>query len=131
MKSHSFSEHWNSSKNPSKQRRYRKNAPLHIKHRLLSAHLSKELRNTYKIRSFPLRTGDTVMIMRGKFKGMEGKVEKIYMKQLKVSVDTAKITTKKGTKVPLKIRPSALLIKELNLSDNRRAKALEKYGKAR
>lgn len=126
-----FSIHWKSSKNPSKQRKYRKNAPLHIKHKMLAAHLSKDLRNQYKVRALPLRVGDKVKVMRGKFKGTEGKIDKVYLKQLKVSVDSIRVTNKKGTKVAFKIRPSALMITELNLSDNRRVKALNKYGKAR
>ncbi|MBE5728040.1 50S ribosomal protein L24 [Candidatus Parvarchaeota archaeon] len=126
-----FSKHWNGSKSPRKQRKYRANAPLNLKHRMVSAHLSKELRQQYHTRSFPIRKGDTVLVMRGKFKGSEGKVEKVYTKQLRVTVDSAKITSKKGTKIPIKIRPSALLIKELNLSDKLREKSLAKYGKAR
>ncbi len=126
-----FSSHWKSSKNPSKQRKYRNNAPLHIKHKMLAAHLSKELREKYKTRSLPLRVGDKVKIMRGKFKGLEGKVDRVYLKQLKVSVDSVNVTNKKGTRVTFKIRPSALLITELNLSDNKRVEALNKYGKAR
>ncbi|MGC8516378.1 MAG: 50S ribosomal protein L24 [Candidatus Acidifodinimicrobium sp.] len=126
-----FSKHWKGSKSPRKQRKYRANAPLHLKHKMLSAHLSKELRQQYRTRSFPIRKGDTVVIMRGKFKGSEGKIEKVYTKQLRVTVDSAKITSKKGTKIPIKIRPSALLIKELSMSDKLREKGIQKYGKAR
>ncbi|MCW1301797.1 MAG: 50S ribosomal protein L24 [Candidatus Parvarchaeota archaeon] len=126
-----FSKHWVSSRSPRKQRKYRANAPLNIKRRLIAAHLSKELRQQYHIRSFPVRKGDTVVIMRGRFKGSEGKIEKVYTKQLRVTIDSAKITSKKGTKIPIKIRPSALMIKELNMSDKLREKAIERYGKAR
>ena len=128
---HEFSRSWVSSSSPKKQRKYRMNAPLHIKRRMLSAHLSKELRKQYKTRNLPLRKGDTVLIMRGKFKGSEGKVEKIYTKQMMVSVDSAKNTTKKGNKVPLKLRPSLLLIKDINLSDNKRLEKINSYGKTR
>ncbi len=126
-----FSLSWKGSSSPKKQRKYRENAPLNIKRKMLAAHLSKELRSKYKTRNVPLRKGDSVVIMRGKFSGTEGKIEKVFTKQLKVTVDSAKITTKKGNKVPLKLRPSVLLIKDLNLSDKFRAESLEKYGKAR
>jgi ribosomal protein uL24 len=98
---------------------------------MLSGHLSKELRAKYKTRNVVLRKGDSVIIARGKFKGKEGKIDKVYTKQLKVGVDSAKNVTKKGNKVPFKIRPSALIITDLNLSDARRLEKIESYGKTR
>lgn len=126
-----FSINWVSSTSPKKQRKYRSNAPLHIKRKMLSVHLSKELRSKYKTRNVVIRKGDGVVITRGKFKGKEGKIDKVYTKQIKVGVDSAKNITKKGNKVPFKIRPSALIITELNLSDARRLEKIESYGKAR
>ncbi len=126
-----FSRSWISSLSPKKQRKYRKNAPIHLKRPMLSAHLSKDLRNVYKTRNVPVRKGDGVIIMRGKFKGTEGKVDKVYTKQSKVTIDSVKRTTKKGNKVPFKLRPSALLIKELNTTDVWRTDKLKVYGKTR
>lgn len=126
-----FSVNWKSSSSPKKQRKYRNNSPLHIKRRMLAVHLSKDLRSKYGTRNAPVRRGDSVVVMRGKFKGTEGKIDKVFTKQLKVTVDNAKVTTKKGNKIPVKLRPSALMIKDLNLSDKLRASSLEKYGKAR
>ena len=131
MNKDNFSRSWVSSVSPKKQRKYRRNAPLHIKKKMLAAHLSKELRLKYKTRNFALKKGDSVLITRGKFKGQEGKIDKIYTKQLKVSVDSAKNVTKKGNKVPFKIRPSALIITDLNLADVRRVSKIESYGKTR
>lgn len=126
-----FSKHWTGSVSPKKQRKYRMNAPLHIKRQMLSVHLSKELRQVYKTRNVPVKKGDTVVIMRGKFKGTEGKIDRVYTKQLKVSIDSVKRTTKKGNKVPFKLRPSALLIKEINAADNWRMEKLKTYGTTR
>ncbi len=126
-----FSRHWVSSTSPKKQRKYRSNAPLNIKRKMLSSHLSKELRAKYKVRNLVIRRGDSVIITRGKFKGKNGKIDKVYTKQLKVSVDSAKNVTKKGNKVPFKIRASALIITDLNLSDARRLEKVESYGKTR
>ncbi|MCL4399177.1 50S ribosomal protein L24 [Candidatus Parvarchaeota archaeon] len=126
-----FSISWKGSITPKKQRNSRLNAPLHIKRRMLSAHLSKELRKQYNVRNIPVHKGDTVIIMRGRFRGTIGKIEKVYTKQLTVSVDNAKAVTKKGNKVPFKIRPSALMISELDLSDGVRAEKIRSYGKAR
>ena len=43
-----FSESWKSSKQVRKQRKYRYNAPLHIKQKFVNVHLAKELRKKYK-----------------------------------------------------------------------------------
>ncbi|MCL5009374.1 MAG: 50S ribosomal protein L24 [Candidatus Parvarchaeota archaeon] len=126
-----FSKSWVSSSSPRKQRKYRANAPLNLKRRMLSVHLSKELRQKYKTRNVSVKKGDTVMIMRGKFKGQEGKIDKVYTRQEKVTVEGIKAVTKKGNKVPFKIRSSALMIKELNLADTKRNAKVESYGKTR
>jgi large subunit ribosomal protein L24 len=55
-----WSKTWKSSKQPRKQRKYRHNAPLHIKHKFLSASLSKDLKKKYNIRNISLRKGDRV-----------------------------------------------------------------------
>ncbi len=126
-----FSRSWVASKSPRKQRKYRRNAPLNIKKKMLSVHLSKELRAAYKTRNVRVRKGDLVFVMRGKFKGQEGKIDKVYTKQLKVTVEGMKAMTKKGNKVAFKIRPSALMIKELNLTDAKRSAKVGSYGKTR
>jgi len=121
-----WSKKWKSSKQPRKQRKYRINAPLHIKRKFLSAHLSKELREKYKRRAFPLRKGDVVKIMRGKFKGKTAKVEEIDMKRSKVYLEG--ITKEKQSKVKASVPfdPSNLMIIELNLDDKKRREALER-----
>ena len=117
---------WKSSKQPRKQRKYLANAPLHIKRKLMSMNLSKELRKKYQKRSTPLRKKDTVKIMRGKFKGKKGKVMKVILKTQKVEVEGIQIKKQDGSKVNIKLRPSNLQIIELNVEDKKRNKALSK-----
>ncbi|HSQ01903.1 MAG TPA: 50S ribosomal protein L24, partial [Methanobacterium sp.] len=50
---------------PRKQRKFIYKAPLHIRHKLMSVTLSEELREQYGRRSLPVKTGDTVKVMRG------------------------------------------------------------------
>jgi len=121
-----FSKNWKRSKNPKKQRKYRKYAPLHIRHKLVSANLSKELRKKYGRRSISLRKGDVVKIMRGKFKGKIAKVEKVDLKRLKVYLEGISVTKQSGVKKLVPIDPSNLQIVELNLSDKERIKKLKK-----
>ena len=40
-----FSSSWKGSKKPSKQRKYRYGAPLHVRRRFLSVHLTNELKD--------------------------------------------------------------------------------------
>lgn len=116
-----FSKFWKSSKKGRKQRKYLANAPHHIRRNFVSSNLSKELRKRYGKRSFPLRKGDSIRVLRGKFRGKTGKIDRIDLKNLKVSVEGVQLTKKDGTKVNVMLQPSKLQIIELNLEDKERA----------
>lgn len=111
---------WISSRQPRKQRKYRVNAPLHIKSKFMKSHLSKELREKYKVRSVKVRRGDIVKILRGNFKGRTGKVVKVSIKKEKIYVEGIERLKKDGNKVKVPIHPSNLMIIELNLEDKKR-----------
>ncbi|MBI2041013.1 MAG: 50S ribosomal protein L24 [DPANN group archaeon] len=121
-----WSKNWLSSKKPSKQRKYRYNAPLHIRHKMLAAHLNKELRAQHKRRSFPVRKGDKVKIMRGDYKGTIGEVQLVDMKNLKIHVKGAEEKTKAGPVRFYPIEPSNVLLISVDLADKKRAEALGK-----
>ena len=70
-----FSTSWKQSRKSRKQRKYRAKAPIHLKRKFLNANLSKELRTKYKRRNLPLKKGDTILIMRGKFRKKTGKIK--------------------------------------------------------
>ena len=114
-----FSVSWKGSKQARKQRKYRYNAPLHIRQKMISSNLSKELRKKYGRRNIELRKGDKVKVMRGEFKKKEGKIIDVDMKKLKVYVDTVQISKKDGSKINPPIDPSNLQIIEL-VEDRRR-----------
>jgi large subunit ribosomal protein L24 len=113
---------------PKVQRKAFYNAPLHLRHKLVSAHLSRELRDKLGIRSLPVVVGDRVMIMKGDHKGKTGKVVEVDLKGLWVKVEG--ITRKKadGTEVLVKFRPWNLLILDLNLKDKWRRRIIERRG---
>lgn len=115
-----FSKNWKGSTKPKKQRKYSINLPLHLRKKLLSVNLSKELRKKHNKRNIPLRKGDSVQIMRGKFKGKKGKVERVSLKESKIYVEGIQIKKKDGSKVDVPLRHSNLQILELNLEDKRR-----------
>jgi large subunit ribosomal protein L24 len=120
-----WSKKWKSSKKPGKQRKYRYNAPFHIKRKFLSVHLSKELREKYKRRNLQICKGDRVRIMKGKFKDLIGNVEKINLRNCRVFVDSAKIEKADGTKVSYPLKPWNLMLIELNLKDKKRKEKIE------
>ncbi|MEK6844319.1 MAG: 50S ribosomal protein L24 [Nanoarchaeota archaeon] len=117
-----FSTHWLSSKQPRKQRKYRHNAPLHLKHSFLSAHLSKPLREKHGKRSLPLRKGDEVLVMRGNFKRKKAKINSVDLKSSMVTLENIQRTKKDGTKVNVYFHPSKLQIQTLDLEDKKRIK---------
>ncbi len=125
-----FSKTWKASKRPGKQRKYAAKAPLHVKQKLVSANLSKELREKQKVRSLPLRKGDTVKIRRGKFKGKKGKITKVMLNFSKVTVEGIQIKKLDNSKVDVRLQPSNLQIQELNLEDKKRLKNLNKQTKS-
>ncbi len=122
MMKQAFSKSWRRSKSPRKQRKYEANAPLHLRRKFLSINLSRELRKKYGTRNVVVRTGDKVKVLRGKFKGKEGKVLRVDLKKIRVFVEG--ITRKKvdGTEVQVPLHPSNLQIVELNLEDEKRFK---------
>ena len=125
-----WSKSWSSSTQPRKQRKYLFNAPLHIKHRLGSSPLSKELRAEHNVRSVPVRKGDTVKVTTGQFKGKSGKVTKVSLARTRVHVEGAVIKRADGTDAFYPIHPSNLVITKLDLSDNKRAEKLKKMKEA-
>ena len=115
-------------KQPRKQRKRMKFIALR---KGVHAHLSKELREKYGFRSFGLRKGDTVKVMRGKFKGKVGKVESIDLKKQKVFVEGVEIQKADGTKAKVGVHPSNLLITAFDLSDKLRKEKLQMKGEAK
>ncbi|MFH1511164.1 MAG: 50S ribosomal protein L24 [Candidatus Woesearchaeota archaeon] len=115
-----FSVKWTGSKQPRKQRKYRHNAPLHIKRKFIHSHLTKELQKKHKTKSIGVRKGDKVKIMRGQNKGKSGKVERVDTRREKVYITGIEVTRREGSKVLLPIHPSNLIIQELNTEDKTR-----------
>ena len=125
----SFSKSWKSSKKVKKQRKYRYNAPKHIKRKFLSSNLSKGLREKYNTRSFKLKKGDKVKIMRGQFKGKASKVDRVDLKKSKVYLEGIGFDKRDGSKSFYPISPSNLMITELILDDKMRQKAIKRKSK--
>lgn len=124
-----WSRKWVSSRQPRKQRKYVYNAPNHIRHKLLSAHLSKDLRKQFGRRSLPLRKGDEVEVMVGSLRKTKGLVERVDLKRLKVYVEGVKVKKVDGSQIAKPLHPSNLKIVKLNLGDKMRVAILQRKGR--
>lgn len=124
-----FAVSWKKSKNPKKQRKFVANAPLHIKRKLLSARLSKDLAAKYSARNIPVRKGDKVKIAKGNYAGKIGKIDRVDAKKQRVFIEGTERTKTDNTKSLYPIHPSNIIIHELFLDDKRRKLALERRKK--
>lgn len=115
---------------PSKQRKMLYEAPDHVRHKLLAAHLSPELRATHIVKSLSVRSGDTVRVMRGDHKGVEGKITRIDTKKYRIYVEGLTREKVDGTTVFVPVHPSKVMVTRLNLDDKWRKKILERKQKA-
>ncbi len=122
---------WVRSSQPRKQRKAYFNAPLHKRHKFVTAPLSKELQRQLGIKRLPVRKGDTVLIVRGDFKGIKGKVVKVDLKRVRIYVEGATLRKATGEVVYYPIHPSKVVIVELDLSDPKRKEIIERIRKAR
>ena len=107
------------------QRKLQLGAPSSVKRKLMSSHLSKSLRDQYKIRSLPIKRGDEVKILKGKAKGKTGKVVQVYRKRNVIYVDKVQRDKQNGQTVFLPIKPSYCLIEKLLINKDR-TKTIEK-----
>jgi len=87
----------------------------------MSSGLSKELRGKYHVRSIPIRKDDEVTIVRGHYKGREGKVTQVYRKKWVVHIERIVREKSNGSSVPVGIHPSNVVITTLKLDKDRRS----------
>ncbi len=86
----------------------------------LRATLLPELRSAHGVRSARVRKGDTVKILRGEYKGVEGKVTQVYPSTGRISVEGVTREKLAGGTVPVKIHASKMVLTALDLSDSLR-----------
>jgi large subunit ribosomal protein L24 len=112
-------------KQPRKQRRQLIDGDLNRLKREMGAHLSKSLREKYKKRSITVKKGDDVKIMRGKFSGATGVIERVDIIKGRIYIEGIQVPKADGTKAKVGILPSNVMITKLDLNDKRRIAAPE------
>jgi len=114
-----------------KQRKWLAKAPAHTRRKMISAALSKELKDRYKRNSFTVRKGDTVKIMRGNMKGHTGEVMKVDTLKYKLYINGVTAKKADGKDVERPIHPSNVQITDLYDEDKERRATLTKKMEAK
>jgi large subunit ribosomal protein L24 len=114
------------SSQPRKVRKRLFNAPLHQRWKLLTAKLSEDLQKEHGIKRLPVRTGDTVKILRGDWRSHEGKVVEVDLKRVRIYVEGVTIKKADGTPRYYPIHPSKVIITKLGEVDEVRRKIIER-----
>jgi len=115
------------------QRKAQANATAHVKRKMLSAHLSDDLRKQYGVRTARVCKGDSVIVVRGNadIKNIEGKVVSVYTKTGRVAIEGITIKQADGTDSERPIHASNLVITKLNTEDQWRMDSLSKKKEAK
>ena len=87
--------------------------------------LSKDLREKYKAKSVRPKVGDSVKILRGEFKDIEGKVTRVFPKERKLTVEGVTKEKLAGGNAPVPIYASNVILTALNMDDAERKKKME------
>ena len=100
-------------------------ASYQTKSKQLGSALSKDLHKKYGKRSVRVVEGDSVTIVRGEFKGVDGKVSEVSTQKSSVAIEGVKKEKTKGDKFDVFIHTSNLLVTSLNTEDKWRIAKLE------
>ncbi|XP_046327406.1 large ribosomal subunit protein uL24-like [Haliotis cracherodii] len=114
-----------------KNRKRHFNAPSHIRRKIMSSALSKELRQKYNVRSMPIRKDDEVQVVRGHYKGQQvGKVVQVYRKKYVIYIERIQREKANGATVHVGIHPSKVVLVKLKM-DKDRKRILERKARSR
>jgi large subunit ribosomal protein L24 len=100
-------------------------ASQHLLSKQLGSHLTKDLKEKYHRKSLRVVEGDNVKVLRGEFKGIEGKVTRVSTERRGIAIEGIKREKLKGGNVDIYIHPSNVIITSLNLEDKWRQNRLE------
>jgi len=100
-------------------------ATFQTRNKQIASPLSKELHKKYGKRSVRVIEGDNVKILRGEFKGVDGKISKISTQKNSVAIEGVKKEKTKGDKFDVYIHTSNLVVTSLNTDDKWRISRLE------
>lgn len=85
----------------------------------MSSGLNKELRAKYNVRSLPIRKDDEVKVMRGQFKGCEGRVTQVYRRKWVIHIERVTRSKVNGQTIQVGVAPSNVVITKVKLDKDR------------
>merc|ERR1712227_1194392 len=103
-----------------KNRKRHFNAPSHIRRKIMSSTLSKDLRQKHNVRSMPIRKDDEAQVVRGHYKGQNGKVVPVYRKKFVVHIGRIHRDKANGASTNVGIHPSKIVIQKLKMDKDRK-----------
>ena len=105
-------------------------ATFNTRSKQISSQLSDDLRKKYSRKNIRVVEGDSVKIVRGEFKGLDGKIAKVSTENNNVAIEGIKKEKTKGDKFDVFVHTSNLLVTSLNTDDKLRVAKLEKQNKS-
>lgn len=96
-----------------------------LRSKQLSSPLSDDLKKKYSKNSVRVIEGDSVKILRGEFKGVDGKVSKVSVENSSLAIEGVKKEKTKGDKFDVYIHSSNVIVTSLNSDDKWRIQRLE------
>ena len=97
----------------------------HRRDRMVSASLADSLREVYKKRTLRVVKGDSVKVLRGEYKGVEGKVEHVDTERGTLNIEGVQREKIRGGQVKVPIHASKVMITNLNLTDKFRSNRIQ------
>jgi large subunit ribosomal protein L24 len=100
--------------------------PKHQRDKMVGAILEDSLRKQYGRKNVRVIKGDSVRVMRGEYKGVEGKVEKIHTQRATFHIEGIQREKIRGGQVKVPIHSSNVMVIGLNLDDDYRTSKLQR-----
>jgi large subunit ribosomal protein L24 len=95
--------------------------PKHQRNKMVGAVLEESLRKQFGRKNIRVVKGDSVRVMRGEYKGIEGKVEKVNTEHATFHIEGIQREKIRGGQVKVPIHSSNVMVISLNLDDEYRS----------
>jgi large subunit ribosomal protein L24 len=99
--------------------------PKHKRDKIVGAVLEDGLRKQYGKKRIRVTKGDSVKVIRGEYKGVEGKVDKVDTQHATFHIEGIQREKIRGGQVKVPIHSSKVMVIALNLDDKYRSNKLQ------
>ena len=100
--------------------------PKHQRDKMVGAMLEDSLRKQYGRKKVRVIKGDSIKVMRGEYKGVQGKVERVNTEQATFHIEGIQREKIRGGQVKVPIHSSNVMVIGLNLDDDLRSSKLQR-----